>query len=883
MSWDYSQPIENHPMWEEQVKLEKQMLKSGADKFRDRIVVAKEKGTITQTGPVRYIMQDWLPQVADGFKSWVSDSKKARGVTPIALPYVAEADPYVLSIVAVRSLLSLLTLRKTSIVTLAMEMGRTIEHEQKVRLWERLHKEDYQNQQREFRKNKSTDQHQRRVNIHRVNNLMKSDKEFPWEAWSTEVTFRVGIAMLDVTMRVTGWFELLPDPEYVRRPGQFKQKLVVAPKQAFMEHIGGVLERAELYSPDLLPTVVPPKRWEGTREGGYWTEYVKAPALIRFKAHQEHQKLRAADEYDALDISTELEAVHVLQETAWRVNPVVLETALKVWAKGRRLGKLPDPDLRELPPRTPRMVEHEMASMEARFQGKAPPPKSEELVEELKLWKKKSAPIYHYNIKQHAAGRATTETLNIAQQFVKYEAIYFPHMLDFRARKYPIANYLNPQGNELARGLLEFAEGMAVEDDSTAGWIAIQVANSYGIDKEHYEDRIAWVEERKDLWLRIAEDPVSNLEWADPDVVDKPFQTLAAILDWVGYLKEGYGYISHLPIMVDGTCNGIQHLSALTRDEEAGYYVNLIPGDKPRDIYKYVADKQGILLEKLCEEGNEQASRWLAIVGGDVPRSATKRQVMVLPYGGTRESFFGYTRDWLDEFDPIPDYVAELDDESKKAWFQERTKMVTLFALHLWDTVNKVVSGGMKVMEWLKKCAKAAAIDNQPIYWVTPTGFVVRHFYGENRSYISELKLEGRRVVVKRNERTAKLSVKEQLQGIAPNFIHSLDASALTKCLQLAREASIKSFASIHDAYGTHAANMWPLYRILREAFVWVHEQNPLETYRDACKEVIKTSYLNRGHSDHEAEDLAERTLPPMLEMGNLDLKLVLKSDYFFG
>ena len=39
---------------------------------------------------------------------------------------------------------------------------------------------------------------------------------------------------------------------------------------------------------------------------------------------------------------------------------------------------------------------------------------------------------------------------------------------------------------------------------------------------------------------------------------------------------------------MDGSCNGLQNFSAMLRDEVGGKAVNLIPSDKPQDVYMEV-------------------------------------------------------------------------------------------------------------------------------------------------------------------------------------------------------------------------------------------------------------------------------------------------------
>ena len=58
---------------------------------------------------------------------------------------------------------------------------------------------------------------------------------------------------------------------------------------------------------------------------------------------------------------------------------------------------------------------------------------------------------------------------------------------------------------------------------------------------------------------------------------DQPWLFLAACLEWKRYKEEGPGMISHLPISMDGSCNGYQHLSAMGLDPIGGRATNLMP------------------------------------------------------------------------------------------------------------------------------------------------------------------------------------------------------------------------------------------------------------------------------------------------------------------
>ena len=98
--------------------------------------------------------------------------------------------------------------------------------------------------------------------------------------------------------------------------------------------------------------------------------------------------------------------------------------------------------------------------------------------------------------------------------------------MDFRGRLYPIPVLLQPQGSDLAKGLLHFSVGKPVDANSIK-WLQIHGANMYGFDKENYDRRIKWIEDRTDEIKQYAENPILNRGWAE---ADKPFQFLAFCL-----------------------------------------------------------------------------------------------------------------------------------------------------------------------------------------------------------------------------------------------------------------------------------------------------------------------------------------------------------------
>jgi DNA-directed RNA polymerase len=909
-NWQPGDAPEAHPYFAAEVELERRMMVRGAEKVADLVLKAKEKGRMATTKPGKALIEDWVPEVALGLHEFVRDTNRRRGgPVSVGLKYLRQVPLEVAALVGCRvTVQRLISGRRAtaqrpeagpcSVTQTLFAIGRSLEHEAKVRAWEKQDKESWKANLADLKVSKATSGHRARVSLH-IANARIEEGQIEFQPWPEQDLPFVGQIILDQIIMRTGWVEIIDDPEFVYRGGRkMMASKVMVPRSGLLEWMARAMDHWQLSSAEHWPTVCPPRAWTDTKDGGYHTPYANSPRLIRFKAHQEHQRRGALDEYDALDIQRQLDGVNFLQSTAYRINTRVLEVVTDAWALDQGIGGLPVLTDKPLPPRTGRIAEVWARRQDAKAAGLPvpPDPQDETYLKELKKWKAEASKVYGENALRFSHSEAARATVRLAEDLRDYPAIYFPHMLDFRGRKYPVPNFLQPQGNDLARGLLTYATAYSItKANGGVRWLAILVASLLGkvdgvdLDKQGFETRIAWVEEHEAILRAIAKDPLGNYQhWKK---ADKPWQFLAACFEWVSYLEHGDGYLASLPGQVDGTCNGIQHLAAMLRDKVTGAYVNLVPGEKPRDIYAFVAGLVQKELETVYFSGlelgfkaNEEAADpftcagfWLALCGGDLPRTLTKRQVMVLPYGGSREAFFKYTRIWVKKEHP-----EVFENEGRRPFIN---KAIGYFVDHLWRVVKENIKGAVKVMEWIQKCAKAAMAGDQPIYWITPDGFVVRHFYGKEESKQVHLRIDGTRLDINVPWYTKELDKKAQLQGIAPNFVHSLDAATLTITMEKARAAGLTAFTAVHDCFGTHLGRMDELAAMLRDAFVEVHEANPLATFRQACHSVMVAYRVSLGEDMLEAAEKADTLLPSLdeLELGDLDLSQVRQSPYFFA
>lgn len=144
---------------------------------------------------------------------------------------------------------------------------------------------------------------------------------------------------------------------------------------------------------------------------------------------------------------------------------------------------------------------------------------------------------------------------NIAQSFKNVDVLYFPHNLDFWGWVYPIPPHLNHMGADLAWGILEFAEGKPIGSGGLK-WLKIHLANKIGKDKLPLNDWVKYVESIMDEVHKCAEDPRNNTFWLESE---NPWQALGVMFELSEAMKSPVpeDYVSHMPVHVDGSCNGM--------------------------------------------------------------------------------------------------------------------------------------------------------------------------------------------------------------------------------------------------------------------------------------------------------------------------------------
>ena len=817
-----------------QLAWEEQMMTHGVERYRAQHDKTVEGGRADETSAGSRLLRSYVLQTSDHIAAYLAGrhpaGRRRNKYAPLLDAIDTDKAAMLALKVVIRNLFEPDTVQKVSLT-----IGKLVEDEMRFTRFAIEHKEYYDEVVRSWeQKNTQNYRHKHRVLVKK-----SKDLEMDWIDWGDTVRFSVGSLILSLLMEVTDLVEVYR-PKYKGR----NEVATLVPTDACRDWVMRHNEVMEVTYPVRMPSLVPPADWISPDDGGYFSPALRnLTPLVKYgfrKGHKERRRrIRAAE------MPMVLAGANALQRTPWRVNKAVLSVMREVWAKNLGTG-MPKSRPYDIPPCP---IDKDTKPKDL--------PEDSEIKTEFDLWRAEAREVHRLEHERIAKNLSCSRTVQMATKMSEYDAFYYVYQADFRGRFYAATTGLSPQGDDIGKALLEFGEEKPLGERGLY-WFKVHGANKYGEDKCSYDARVAWIEDRHEQWLAVADDPISNRAvWGD---ADKPYQFLAWCFEYAQAARDGTEFRSRLPIARDGSCNGLQHFSAMLRDTVGGAAVNLTPGDKPADIYQDVADvctRKLVGLRSLNDPMHNGAVNWMELFtqdgGTGMPRSLAKPPVMTLPYGSTRQTCTETTFRWI--MKEAPDFFE------KKRTFSHAIYITPI----IWDSISEVVVAARAAMGWVQKAASVLAKDNQPFVYTTPLGFPV---YQANYKYESrqiETQIGGRLRLSLASD-TDTMDVAGQRQGSSPNFVHSIDATHMVMCINAGVDEGITSFAMIHDDFGVHACDIDKWDRIIREQFV------KLYTEQDVLAD-LKT----------QLEQSADVELPELPEKGDLEITDVLESPYFFG
>lgn len=846
-----------------QQSLEDHMLSAGAKRFRDRLYSARESGRESLAGAARKLLHDAIQPTERGLQAMLDGARATRGRKHFAVHWLdklttqlrrelvdkkgraltaKETTACETDAVAIAAYLTCRCVLNTMMMRLpaakcAAELSENFCDELRYRRFREQAPGLYHYRTAQFTTTSYT--HMARSLNAAVQYAEIDTRDITMER---NVALLVGLKFMDVFAETTGLCTV--EQGFHEQLGSVRRKAVR--RELFLVPTGDTAEwidhrnaALEFLRPLHMPMVVPPLAWSAGRRGGYRFALRNKYPFVR-RGHEEAQHH---------DMPIVYAAVNRIQETAWRINPRVLALVQDIAERGGEMAGIPRTVPVELPVRPTDIA----TNKEART-----------------IWRKRTGILKDAEHQRTIVAKDFLNTLSTALAVHHESCIWFPCNVDFRGRVYPLVNYLSPQGNDLSKSLLTFAQGRALGSHG-ADWLATHGANCLGetpdgvkLSRATLAERVEWIVKHTLDIEAVVRDPFAARWWMD---ADDPLQFYAFCVEWAEYAtyhRQGRGeeYVSSLPCAMDGTCNGLQHFSAMLRDEVGGRAVNVVPQERPQDIYQQIAEGVMTRLEGMASD-DEMARLWLT--SDLVNRKLAKRPTMTFPYGSKKFGFRSQLIQFLRELETYPDIRRHFSDGDTKRDKKRIAQACSLMALLVWETICAELSGAARGMDWLQQVARSVAHNGTCVAWRVPgTDFLVRQGYMKVTTKQIKTMLAGKIVQPSVYTTTGKPNALKQANAVAPNFVHSLDAAALMLTVDMAAAEGVEAFAMVHDSYGTHAADCAVLAQCTREAFYRLYSR---------CDVLASFAEQVKGYC-------AE--VPSVPDKGRLDLAGVLVSDYFF-
>jgi hypothetical protein len=484
---------------------------------------------------------------------------------------------------------------------------------------------------------------------------------------------------------------------------------------------------------------------------------------------------------------------------------------------------------------------------------------------------------------------------------------WLPIMMDFRGRVYPRTATVSYQGSDLQKSLLMFnplkGDGSLAQAPLDVQWavkrhmICLEGKWDKSIKQEqiHAQHGIIWEEPHQ--------------FWAHRRLIQE-------------------GLWNSIPIQIDGTCNGLQHISAMFADEVAAPCVNLCNHDAPQDIYGKVAKEVEFRLNDIafCADAEDGWAGRLLHCGADLGRKLMKKPVMTLPYGATMRGVADFLLEGLIEQKPSPTPWRECLtwDTLECRWVRDSVEIshdalafadrelarhplfradVNRLSAVVWKAIEATLPRAMAAMSTFRKLA--GGVGEHVLAWETgpeSRSLVVRQ--AKAQAYIKRMRLMSLHLpnsirtlqtLVGRDE----VDARYHRNGIIANFIHSQDADHMARTMRLFRKHGGTCFGAAHDCFSARAMEIPILHWATRMAFLEKYAGEPTKgDRRDAAllgEPANPNHPLNQRISilDHRTGAIvseydnwyrfADAMKVSFPDRGSFDLKEVLGSEWFFS
>ena len=659
-----------------------------------------------------------------------------------------------------------------------------------------------------------------------VNSRKKRLAQLLAEEEVEEIPIESGVVLFDLLIKANlGLFEKFKrhtdNTKKARKSPLYYYKLTDEAEKV----VGGIQEFLTELSITYKPLVIEPREWDEGTCGGYYHSDCKG--FIKLKNSKQRGIYRDLIE-EGLDLRRLYNVVNKIQATSWRINTWLFDVVENILENNITDYSKP----KDNPKCIAGLPYQEFVKVDDLVK---PEQFGEVFKDERGFTRHENRADYTAYYKRREEVLAKLEANNsrriiyavafdIAKQFKKYDKFYFSYKADFRGRLYPVQQVFNPQATSNVKALMEFADGVEPTEEGIY-WLKVALANARGYDKLTYDERVEYVDENLNDILRCSESPLEMTSfWTE---ADEPLMFLSGCKALSDALE---GKLVHYPVPLDATCSGIQIYSGLLMDEEGARAVNVINNDtgRPADIYKEVAD---VVERRLMSgdypkeftftdsEGNfTEVKTYVEANGlkGKIDRKKTKRNVMTQPYSVTQRGMYDQLRELFDE----------AQDDGKEFWKGEKWVSIKLLTHLNTQAIYEVVKGAIVGQEYIKEITKHFNLSNKPLVWKTPIFNFPVIQASQKRKKKQIMTQAG---YLRFSYLTDNIDSRKQSSSIAPNFIHSLDATLMMLTVErLATDYDVTSFALIHDSFAVPCTEVEHLNNAVRDSYVELFMSEPL-------------------------------------------------------
>ena len=473
------------------------------------------------------------------------------------------------------------------------------------------------------------------------------------------------------------------------------------------------------------------------------------------------------------------------------------------------------------------------------------------LLDKRKLTKKEKVELDSYLSKKELQ----ENILGLASVFSNIPEFYIPVNLDFRGRLYCTTEYLNYQSNDLAKSLLLFSKpGKIYKNDTIAiNYLKMFGATCFGLNKESLVNRISWVDKNLDNIIDFENGKLIK-------EAKNKFLFLSFCFEYNRWLKclenhDTTWFDTYLPIQMDATCNGFQHLSLLSLDAKLGLELNFTAStwkDKPKDFYSFLVTSLMDYFKTELDNNNKlslnEKEGYQRLINGNIKRNIIKKSVMTIPYNVSNYQLINYIKDNFELMEDSKVWYYSKDDNE----LQLKSSDFTLLGKGLKKVLNYKFHKLSLLLKYLEDLAIVCTLLEIPILWTLPSGLEVKQSYMlTDEIRIKPFHYSNKRFSLKILNK-GRLNSQKQIIAFMPNLVHSLDAASLALLLTsfFKEIEDVKNIYTIHDCFAVTANNMDNLINMLKLTYIKIYSEEMYilkldKGIRDNIKNVYGDNALN--------------------------------------